>query len=341
MNSDNQQSSKKSRGRKKKSKKKVILLSTLLILLFSVTCGATYVYSILKNVNTKNLDKNLDSLGITDDKYHDDVVNIALFGIDGRSANERGRSDATMVASFDKKHKKIKLISIMRDSYVSIDGHGEDKLNHAYAFGGPQLAIKTLNQNFGLNIKDYISVNFDDLAHIIDKLGGVNINVKDYEVKYLNDYIKDVSLVTGLPGSPISGPGKQTLSGVQAVAYSRIRYAGDGDYERTQRQRTILEGLFEKVNNLPAVKLPGTVSDLLPYVETSLTPTDLISLGTQILSSGIKEMEQERFPTDSNSTGGLSKRTPDSIAQWYLKFNKEATKEQIFNYINNDIKPTA
>lgn len=325
--------------KRKKGKKKAILWSIMFLILFAIVSGGTYIFSILSKVNTQKIDKNLDSLGISNDKFHDDVINIALFGIDGRTKNERGRSDATMVASFDKKHKKIKLTSIMRDSYVSIDGHGEDKLNHAYAFGGPQLAIKTLNQNFGLNIKDCISVNFEDLAHIIDKLDGVKINIKDYEVKYVNDYVKDVSLVTGLPGTPIKGPGEQTLSGVQAVAYSRIRYAGDGDYERTQRQRTILEGLFNKINALPASKLPGVISDLLPYVETSLTPTDLISLGTQILSSGIKDMEQERFPTDNHSEGKMFKRTPNSTAQWYLTFDKEITKEQIFNYINEDIKP--
>ncbi|WP_055069348.1 LCP family protein [Clostridium massiliamazoniense] len=328
-----------SRKKKKKNKKKIILLSIIFLMLFAVVSGGTYVFFILSKINTQKIDKDLNSLGISDDKFHDDVVNIALFGIDGRTKNERGRSDATMVASFDKKHKKIKLTSIMRDSYVSIDGHGEDKLNHAYAFGGPQLAIKTLNQNFGLNIKDYISVNFEDLAHIIDNLGGVKINIKDYEVKYVNDYVKDVSLVTGLAGNPISGAGEQTLSGVQAVAYSRIRYVGDGDYERTQRQRTILEGLFNKINALPASKLPSVISNLLPYVETSLTTTDLISLGTQILSSGISDMEQERFPTDEHSEGKIFRRTPNSTAQWYLTFDKEITKKQIFNYINEDIKP--
>lgn len=339
MNKQSDNSNRLSRKKRKKSKKKTIFLSILFLMLFAVVTGGTYVFSLLGKINTQKIDKDLDSLGISDDKFHDDVINIALFGIDGRTKNEKGRSDATMVASFDKKHKKIKLTSIMRDSYVSIDGHGEDKLNHAYAFGGPQLAIKTLNQNFGLNIKDYISVNFEDLAHIIDKLGGVKINVKDYEVKYVNDYVKDVSLVTGLAGSPISGAGEQTLSGVQAVAYSRIRYAGDGDYERTQRQRTILEGLFNKINALPASKLPGVISDLLPYVETSLTPTDLLSLGTQILSSGISDMEQERFPTDKYSEGKTFRRTPNSTAQWYLTFDKEITKKQIFNYINEDIKP--
>ena len=97
--------------------------------------------------------------------------------------------------------------SIMRDSYVSIDGHGKDKLNSAIAYGGPQLAIKTLNQNYGLNIRDFVEVNFEDLAKIIDALGGVKIDIKDYEVKEVNKYIDGVTSITGLKGTHLTGSG--------------------------------------------------------------------------------------------------------------------------------------
>lgn len=325
--------------KKKKSKKLIIFSSISFTFLFAITFTASYLFSTLGKINTKDIDQSDEALGISENKFSDEVVNIALFGIDGRTATEKGRSDSTMIASFDKKHKKIKLISLMRDSFVDIDGHGKDKLNHAYAFGGPELAIKTINQNFGLNIKDYISVNFEDLGNIIDKLGGVDINVKDYEVKYINQYVDDLSHITNLKAKNITAPGKQNLSGIQAVAYSRIRYAGDGDYERTERQRNVLEAIFNKVSNYPISKIPSTVSELLPFVETSLSATDIISLGTQVISSGTKTVEQERFPTDSNSEGGLFKRTEGSVAQWYLKFNKDTTKKEIFDYISNDIKP--
>ncbi len=148
-------------------------------------------------------------------------------------ASERGRSDSIIILSIDYVHNKLKLSSVMRDTYVYVEGHGNTKINHAYAYGGPVLAIKTLNSNFDLNIKDFVAVDFEGFKKIIDILGGVEIEIKDYELPTMETV-------------GIYEAGIYNLNGEQALAYSRIRKQGSGDYERTDRQRRVLEALFRK-----------------------------------------------------------------------------------------------
>ncbi|MGG5460332.1 LCP family protein [Clostridium sp. B9] len=322
---------------KKKSKTKIIVLSLFFILLISIGLGAAYVYSTLNKMDIKEIAQDDKSLGIDEnnkDLFNDGILNIALFGIDSRDHNFVGRSDAVMVATIDTKHNKIKLTSLMRDSYVDVDGHGKTKLTHAYAYGGPTLAIKTINQNFGLNIKDYVSVNFDNLTKIIDDIGGIQINIKSYEVNEVNKYIQNVAQITGEQYNPVH-EGEQTLDGVQAVGYSRVRYVGDGDYERTQRQRNVLDGIIKKLSSLSVTEYPATISKLMPYVETNLTPSKILDIAKEVASTGIPPVENMRFPLDGYCKGEMIDGT------WYLTFDEAATKEQIQNYIYKDIKPQA
>ncbi|MDU3351583.1 MAG: LCP family protein [Clostridium sp.] len=150
---------------KKKKKKSLgfkIFIGFLCVLLAFVVVGGGYVMGLLNKMD--NIKLNKDNLGIVEDEFkeydnYSKIKNIALFGVDAVDG-EAGRSDSIMIATVDPVHNKIKLTSIMRDSYVSIDGHGDDKINHAYAYGGPELAIKTINENFGMNIEDFVSVNF-------------------------------------------------------------------------------------------------------------------------------------------------------------------------------------
>lgn len=135
----------------------------------------------------------------------------------------------------------------MRDSYVDIEGHGKTKLNHAYAYGGPELAIKTINSNFKLNIRDFVAVDFYGLENIIDTVGGVEIPVRSDEIKYINSYMQGTAKVENKAVQEVQNPGLQNLNGMQAVAYARIRYTSGGDYERTERQRTILTAVMNKI----------------------------------------------------------------------------------------------
>ena len=242
-----------------------------------------------------------------------------------------GRSDSIMIATIDPVHNKLKLTSIMRDSYVSIDGHGQDKINHAYAFGGPQLAIKTLNENFGLNIENFVSVNFSSLPTIINILGGIDIEITNDELQYINSYIDDINSKDGTSSPHITYPGVQHLDGTQALAYSRIRYTSGGDYKRTERQRNVIEALFSKLSSTSITSYNSLLNEVLPYVETNLSATDMISLGTTVLGIG-NNLEQERFPRDGYAEGTMI----DGV--YYLTFDKEATVMQMRDYIFNDVK---
>ncbi|EJO5346058.1 LCP family protein [Clostridium botulinum] len=317
------------------NKKKKWILSIVTVIVLIAVVSTLYVYSKLGEVKKVDISKNDKQLKIDKkaDEYGEDVINIAFFGLDRRQKNEPSRSDAIMIVSLDKKHKKVKVSSIMRDSYVNIEGHGNTKLNHAYAYGGPELAIKTLNSNFKLNIRDFVAVDFYELEKIIDSVGGVEIPVRSDEIKYMNAYMNETAGIQGKSVQEIKNPGTQNLTGMQAVAYTRIRYTSGGDYERTERQRTVLTAIINKVKKLGPTEFPKVVSTLLPNVESSLSPTEIMKTGTSAFSLGIDNIEQQRFPLDNYCEGKLI----DGI--YYLLFDKEKTINQMHKYIFEDIKP--
>lgn len=220
-----------------------------------------------------------------------------------------------MILTLDSVHNKIKLTSIMRDSYVNIDGYGMDKINHAYAFGGTELALKTLNENFNLNISEVMVVNFSSLVNIIDKIGGVNINITEEEVPHISE---------------ISSTGEQLLNGSQALAYSRIRYATGGDYKRTERQRTVINAIFNKLKNTPLTQYPQLVNEFLPYIQTNISKSALLGLGTEFSGLAMKGLEQDRFPRDEQGEGQMMNGT------YYLTFDIENVKASMKDYIFND-----
>ena len=306
----------------KKRSKVVLWILGVIISILLVTIGGIYSYGnhLFNEIEKIEIDKS--NVGIKDEveeklsAYSDSVINIALFGIDAEDGGV-GRSDSIIIATIDTTHKKLKLTSIMRDSYVTIEGHGDDKINHAYAFGGPQLAIKTLNENFDLNIDDFVAVNFTTLPKIIDMLGGVTIDITSEEVSHI-------------PG--IDTAGTYTLTGEQALAYSRIRYASGGDYVRTDRQRTVLSKVFEKILSINFTQYPSLLSEILPMVQTNLDYSEILNLGNEVLKMRVTTLEQERFPRDGYCEGKMI----DKI--YYLTFDKENTVQQLHDYIFEDIK---
>lgn len=296
-------------------KKVLIIIATILI--FSLSALGTYLLSMVGKLN--NVGLNDSDLGIEKSKNTSSKIkNVVLFGID-QTDGDIGRSDAIIIATVDSLHKKLKLTSISRDSYVNIEGHGYDKLNHAYAFGQEELAIKTINQTFGLDITDYAKVNFNNLKDIIDIIGGIDITVEDSELGDLNGVI--------------STSGRQHVNGTQALAYSRIRKNSGGDDSRTERQRILLTEIFNKVSTVGILKLPSIVNDILPHVQTSLSTSEILSLGTKVLTSGMTNIEQLRFPLAEHSKGDKI----DDI--YYTTFDEQITKEQIQKYIYEDILP--
>lgn len=295
---------------------------TIVVVIFAIVLGIfLYGYSYLKDIKTVDITEDDEELGIKpENKGNKDrgVINIALFGGDGRTDDDVSRSDAIMILSLDKTHKKVKLASIMRDTYVEVHGHGKTKINHAYAYGGPELAIRTLNENFNLDIRDYAFVNFDSFEKLVDTVGGVDIELNVAEVNEIN---KNVS------GSNLNGAGVHHLNGEQALAYSRIRKIGHGDYERTERQRRIISQLFEKGKTVKVSQYPKLVDSLFPYVETSLSKMEIIKLGTYGVTNNIKTLEQARFPKDEHIKGQYIGEL------WYIVTDIDVTTDEIHKFI--------
>jgi len=303
----------------KKAARKILIISVPIIII--ALASMIYFYMQLKKIEVASMPETNQELNINDKaaSLDKEVTNIALLGLDKRSDNETGRSDSIMILSIDRKHNKVKLSSIMRDTYVNIEGHDMTKINHAYAYGGENLSIKTLNQNFNLNIKDFVTIDFQEMKSIVNSLGGVEIEIKDYELQPM----KAVGITT---------PGKYNLNGEQALAYSRIRYQGNGDYERTERQRTVLMGIFEKIRSQGALKYPSIASSLLPFVKTSLSPEEILNIGTYIFTSHIDTIEQVRFPAESYSQGKMINGV------YYLVTDLKATADQINSFIYEENK---
>lgn len=298
--------------------KKVALIIVAIIFAL-ILGGGLYAYSYIQNTMNKmdkvDISDNAQDLGITENK-NGEIVNIALYGIDA-AEGETGRSDSIMILTLDNVHNRIKLTSVMRDSYVDIAGHGMDKINHAYAFGGPELTIRTLNENFGLNITDFMSVNFTSMPEIIDMLGGVSIDITDEEI------------ATGqIPGLYQSGT--QLLTGEQALAYSRIRYASGNDFKRTERQRTVLNALVVKMIQQPVTSYPGLISDLAPYITTSLSNQEMLDMTTKYGSLAKQGIRQNRFPQDDDANGQMI----DGV--YYLVFDIPTVREKMDAYIFED-----
>ncbi len=297
-------SGKKGAGKKKSKGQRVIkvLLAIVFSLLIVLGAGLIYVSTyLLGDLNTTNLTKDPAKLGIPSNIVTDsNVKNIALFGVDSRGGDFTGRSDATLILSVDMRHRKIKVISLLRDSYVYINGT-QDKLTHAYGYGGYELAIKTLNQNFNLDIMDYATVNFGSLANIIDGVGGIDLNITDGEVSEINKNLRGLAKEQPELGiseaDNITQSGDVHLNGSQAVAYGRIRKL-DSDFGRANRQQNVLESMFKKVMSVNKLELPGMVKELAKYCETNMEIfEDIIPLG-QVVLSGFT-MERMTIPGET------------------------------------------
>lgn len=306
------------------------------VIILALVIG-TFAYGNHLYNKVEKVEINKGDLGITSDveeklsEYESKVINIALFGVDA-GEDGVGRSDSIMIATIDTIHNKLKLTSVMRDSYVNIADRGMDKINHAYAFGGPQLAIRTLNENFDLNIEDFAAVNFATLPKIIDKIGGIELDIDSEELQYINGYINDINKVNGTSSSNISSTGVQKVDGTQAMAYCRIRYTSGGDYKRTERHRIVLSKIFEKLISVSPTQYPSLLNDLLPMIRTSLDAGEIMTLGTEVLKMGKTSMEQERFPLDGYCLGEMINGI------YYLTFEKEITVNQIHEYLFEDKK---
>ncbi len=323
-----------------------------LVLVLSLISTGAFAYVELNKVKITQISRTDKDLGIgrqpsAEDKLTDGtqglapavdkkIRNIALFGVDtGRAVNDVPHSDTIMILTVDQEHKKVKLSSIMRDSYVEVEGRGKTKITEAYPYGGPQLALKTLNQNFDLDIRDFVTVDFVGLSRIIDAVGGVELEVKAGEIPEINKYLKEVALMRKEPAVFLKKAGIQKLTGMQAVTYARIRNVGNGDFTRVERQSMVLKALANRVKELGPAKYPALLDECLPFVETSLSPLELARLSGDIVTTGLDSLEWLRFPVDGQSKGEMIDRI------WYLTFDLDVAREQMSQFIYENRKPAS
>lgn len=279
-------------------KRTVLFIVELLVLL--VLLGGLFVYgqisTKLNKMNTQKL--NMDKVQINDTVTAEEMsgfMHIALFGIDTRGGDDLRNSDTTIIASINNETKEVKLVSVYRDTMLNVgDGRfGSDsyeKCNAAYAFGGPEQAISMLNTNLDLNITQYATVDFNALTTAIDCMGGLDIEMSGEEVEHMNNYCVGTAEATGKEYTPIPRPADDKavdvyhLNGVQATSYARVRYTAGLDFERTERQRLIIQKLVEKAKKAGLPTLAKVMDEVFPMVETSLTKEEIFSMGANMLS---------------------------------------------------------
>lgn len=259
------------------------------------------------------------------------VINVLLIGEEKINDGARGRSDSMMIATINQKQKSLKLTSIMRDCYVSIPGYRDNKLNAAYNKGGGSLLAATIEQNFKVHLDGYVRVDFEAFETIIDKLGGVEIELSEEEARYLNrtNYISN-------PANRTMVAGVNTMNGNQALGYSRVRYVKevDGehdDFGRTARQRRVLNCIFEKYKNKNLIEMVSIANEILPYITTNLTKTNILSYISAFVATGSTELETFRIPMD-DAYYGAKRDGAGSVLILNFELNNAALQEFIYGH---------
>ncbi len=280
-------------SRKKKSwsttKKVVLSLVMVLVILIGTVLG------FYKHIKNKIYVKKEPSISNNDSEFKEveGITNVLLIGVDARDLDEPCRSDSMIIATLDNNNKKVKLTSLFRDTLVDIPGHGEAKLNSAYMLGGPELLMKTVKETYNVSIDKYIIINFWGFETIVDYIGGIEVDVKDYQLEELNKYIGES---TGGNDCPVEKAGIQTLNGKQALSYARIRYNVGDEYERTDRQREVIFKVIEKLQNTKPSKYLGIMNTMLEYIKTNIDPLQALNMAYTIYKFPSLDVEQLQIP---------------------------------------------
>ena len=289
----------KRRKRKKNTNLRwgIALIVELIIIVFlGYGIIKTYVHSKyqkfehVKDIAKEDLDINAGA-----DKSMDNYTTIALFGIDARdsSLGRGSRSDAILLASINNDTKEVKMCSVYRDTLLQVtkeDGSTlTTKINAAYAYGGPELALQTLNKNLDLNISEYVTVNWEGLTRAIDSLGGVTVHVEENELDTLNGVLAEQIQVNGIYSDGVYDTGYVTLNGAQATAYSRIRSTDQGDITRTERQREVISAMLSKMKESDLSTINKIIDEVFPYIGTSITEDQMYELAKGVFSYELKE----------------------------------------------------
>ena len=262
---------------------------------------------------------------------------VALFGLDTRQAGQLGsgnRSDTVIIASINNDNKEVKLVSVYRDTYLDLTNGKFNKCNGAYSAGGPQQAMSMLNKNLDLDIQYYISVDFAAMTKAIDLLGGIDIDVDDTEIEHLNNYIVETSEVTGVKTTPLTKTGLQTLDGVQATSYCRIRYTAGDDFKRTERQREVIMQIVSKAKTMDISQVNDIIDAVFPLAATNYTNDELLAMAPQLLTYDI--VDTTGFPFDKAAA------TVKGKGSCVIPVNLEENVKQLHEYLfgTTDYQPS-
>ena len=314
------------RRKKRRNRRKVIFaIEVLVLLILAVVLFAAFKLGRLKKQDISKGDIIInEEIDAAEAEVLDGYRNIALYGVDSREGKMdiEAHSDSIIVASINNKTKDVKLVSVYRDTYLDNTNGEYRKATECYYFGGPERSINMLNKNLDLNITDFITIDFNGLADVIELMGGIEIDVQEDEIKWINGYQEEGSQVTGREIVPVTQPGLQTLNGLQAMSYCRIRYTEGSDYKRTERQRTVLEKILEKAKTLDLLKLNAMVDEMAPHILTSLSTTEILSLAMDVGKYNLADTTGFPFELQTANISAGDCVIPQNLAQNVLELHK-------------------
>ncbi len=301
--------------------KKIALIAALVIVVVSAAVGG-FALSKLNKMERASIDES--KLSIVD---VDGYINILLLGVDTRDMKhiDGSRSDAIMVVSINEETKDVNLISLYRDTFLKLgDTQTYDKITHACYYGGPEMTVASLNQALDLNISNYVVVNFKAVADLVDAVGGITLNIEDYEIDQLNKYTRATARNIGQKKyDQVKKPGEQTISGVQAVSYGRIRKGVGDDYKRTERMRTVLSLVFERLKTKNVKELNEIADMMLPQVKTTLTNGDILALSLRLGSYKINGSTGFPYSVTGGSINKVSYVIPSDLSGDVARLHRE------------------
>ena len=331
---------KKDKKKKKKSNKGlVIALVIVLVLVLAlggvIGAGLTVVHTKLDQVTQVQV--NREALEI-DPRVAEELKNyrnIALLGIDARDMGDDSntRSDAMIIASIDKSTNEVRLISLYRDTYVSLGAdYGLDKLTHAYFYGGATQTLRAINRNLDLNCEEVVVVNWKSVADTVDALGGLEINVKESEINEMNKYIKDTQKTIGGSKKLIKKAGKQTLNGNQAVTYARIRKdSAEGDHRRNERMKIVLSAAFKKATTLSVGQLNEIANEILPDIKTNMSTNQMMEILLQLNSYKITESKSWPYTMQDKMINNIYYGPPVTLKSNVIQLHKEFFNQEDYD----------
>ena len=326
---------KRKRKNKKKKKKKnkflkiLVRIILLLIILIVVMVGVLIGYVVNKLSKIDYEEKGLDNVEINEGVENEGYLNVALFGIDARSNeyDQNSGSDTIMIVSLNKKTKEVKMVSVYRDSYLCYEDNKYTKLTDIYRKSGPEKTVSVLNKNLDLDISEYVAINFEVVADVINYVGGIEIDVGKADMQWINGYIQENIKVTGIKSSNIPKAGKQKLDGIQALAYARIRYVGT-DINRAERQREVLMKTFDKVKKMNAVQLNGLIDKVLPKVKTTISTPEILGLATGMTQYNITKSEGFPYNWSDYQPAEVYYLAPRNLEENVVKLHQELFGEE-------------